>query len=224
MKFIVRNTVSRNITLLNILSCWSAAHPRMIFILTLQSFPRGGVLNVNHLRFPPLLQGGQAVISYAPLGRLSKLAPFRCFFAQVECFSVANLEESEKLWDAKGCHTRGSPFSCETPPHFSPDVHILKTLKCKCPHGSDWLWWGYVYIWTLWAWGCREDRWVDSLPIEVGVQPSGCSWCSIVLAGRLLPACLETNPSTWRLRNVALPLCPRLPCGSPEITESTNHC
>lgn len=29
---------------------------------------------------------------------------------------------------------------------------------------------------------------VDSLPSEVSVQPSGCLWCSIVLAARLLQA------------------------------------
>ena len=69
-------------------------------------------------------------------------------------------------------------------------------------------------------WPC----WVDSLPSEVNVQPSGCSWCSIVLAGPLLLACLKTNPSTWRLGHGALCLCPLHPCGSPEITESTNHC
>lgn len=70
MKFIVRNMVSRNITVLHILSCWSAAHPRMIFILTLQSFPRVGVLNVKCPYFPALLQGEQAAISYASPGEI----------------------------------------------------------------------------------------------------------------------------------------------------------
>lgn len=97
MKFIVRNMVSRNITVLNILSCWSAAHPRMIFILTLQSFPRVGVLNVKCPCFPPSCRVNRQSAIVIPLGRLSKFAPFKWFFAQVGWFSVEITEEGWKL-------------------------------------------------------------------------------------------------------------------------------
>lgn len=46
-----------------------------------------------------------------PLGRLSKFAPFKWFFAQVGWFSVEITEEGWKLWDAKGCHAKDAPFS-----------------------------------------------------------------------------------------------------------------
>jgi len=70
MKFIVRNMVSGNITVLNILSCWSAAHQRMIFILTLQAFPRVGVLDVKCPCLPAVLWDEQAVILYASPGEI----------------------------------------------------------------------------------------------------------------------------------------------------------
>lgn len=121
------------------------------------------------------------------LGRLSKFAPFKWFFAQVGWFSVEITEEGWKLWDAKGCHAKDSPFSCETAAHFFPEVQTLKTLKCKCPHWSDWLWWGYLYIWMLWASGCREDHGLAELilwPVKPAFSPLGaCGAASCCLAG-----------------------------------------
>lgn len=182
MKFIVRNMVSRNITVLNILSSWSAAHPRKIFVLTLQSFPWVGV-NVQCPCFSPLLPGGQAITwryfpslyhADAPLHKRT------IFFEQ--------LEEGEKLWDVKGCCARGSPFSCEVPPCFSSDIQTLKTVKCKCPHWSDWLWWGHPYDWTPWAlWGCMEDHGLAEMIlclVKSMFSPQGaCGAASCWLAG-----------------------------------------
>lgn len=75
------NLVSRNITVLNILSSWSATIPEKIFVLTLQSFLWVGVLNVQCFCFLPVLPGGQAT---------PKLVLCRCSFAQGDHFFWSN--------------------------------------------------------------------------------------------------------------------------------------
>lgn len=129
MKFIVRNMVSRNITVLHILSSWRAAHPRKIFVLTLQSFPWVEVLNVQCPYFPSVLPGGQAIHWGVFPSLYHADAPLHKGTILLE-----QLQEGEKLWDVKGSHAKGSSFSSEVPPCFSPNVQTLKTLKCKCPH------------------------------------------------------------------------------------------
>lgn len=137
MKFIVRNMVSRNIMVLNILSSWSTAHTRKIFVLTLHSFPWVGVLNVQCPCFPPVLPGGQGI----PWGDFPSLYHADTPVHKGTIF-LEHLQEDEKLWDVERSHAKGSFFSCEVSPssllmsrpwkHWSADVLIRQT---------DWLWW-----------------------------------------------------------------------------------
>lgn len=130
--------------------CWifylAGVLPTQEGFLTLQSFLRVGVLNVTCPCFPPLLQGGEGVNSYASPRKKIEAYALQMLLCTSGLFFCTMTEEGEKLWDAKGCHGSGSPFRCEVPPHFSPEVQTLKTLKYKRPNQSDWLCWGYLYL------------------------------------------------------------------------------
>lgn len=127
MKFIVRNMVSRNIMVLNILSSWSAAHPRKIFNSSLISLSWGTKCSM------PLLPSCPARWTGNPLGRFSKLVPCRYSCAQGDHFSGAFTGG----WEALRCKEESCQrlfFQLWGITFFSPDVQTLKTLKCRCPH------------------------------------------------------------------------------------------
>lgn len=145
----------------------------------------------------PLLPSSPARWTGSHLGRFSKLVPCRCSFAPEDHFFGAITGGWEAL-RCKGLLCQ-CPFSCEAPPCFSADVQAWKTLNAKVPigqtgcggatHRTDYC--GLGAVWRPWP--C----WGDSLSGEVSVQPLGCLWCSILLAGWFFQACLKTNPSTW---------------------------
>lgn len=147
MKFIVRNMVSRNITVLNILSCWSAAHPRMIFILTLQSFPRVGVQNVKCPCFPPFLQGEQAVSSCDSPGEIIQVCTiqmvlctsglvfcrnYRGGLEALRCKGVSCQGLSFQLWDSSSLFS-WSPDLENTEVQMSPLIRLaMATCISEC--------------------------------------------------------------------------------------------
>lgn len=194
MKFIVRNIVSRNITVLNILSVWSAAHPRKIFVLTLQSFSLtwGTKCSMSLLPSSPARWTGNH------LGIFSKLVPCRCSFAQEDHFFGAITGGWEAL-RCKGVLCQGLSFQLWGttlllswwPDLENTEVQMSPLVRLAVVRPPIWL-----NTVGLGLYGGPWLCWDDSLPGEVSVQPSGCLWCSILFAGWFLQACLKTNPST----------------------------
>lgn len=186
------------------------------FILTLQSFPRIGVLNVKCPCFPPLLWAGRAVTSYTSHGKITQAHTLQMLLCSSGVFFCSNYRGGWEALRCKGLWGTTS-FLSWSPEPWKP--------RCKCAPWSDQLWRGYPCVWTQWVWGCREDCSLAELilcPVKSAFSPQGA--CGA--ASCCLPACSrrDSNPSTRRLGRVAFPRCPCLPRGSPEIIESTNHC
>lgn len=131
MKFIVRNMVSRSIVVLNILSFWSAARPRMILILTLQSFPRIGVLNVKCPCFPPLLRAGHAVTSYTSHGKITPAHTLQMLLCSSGAFFCSNYRGGWEALRCKGLWGTASFLSWSPEPWKHWGVNVpLSQISC----------------------------------------------------------------------------------------------
>lgn len=134
-----------------------------------------------------------------PLERFSKLVPCRCSFAQGDHFSGAITGEWETLrCKRESCQGLfqlwGTALLLSCFPDLGNTVVQMSPLDTQTGCGGPLLWLNTV---GLGLYGGPWPCWDDSLPGEVCAQPSGCLWCSILLAGWFLQACLKTNPSTW---------------------------
>lgn len=97
-------------------------------ILTLQSFPRIGVLNVKCPCFPPLLWAGQAVTSYTSHGKITQAHTLQMLLCSSGVFFCSNYRGG---WEALRCKGLWG-----VPPHFSPEVQNLENWGVNVPLGQ----------------------------------------------------------------------------------------
>lgn len=148
----------------------------------------------------PLLLSSPARWTGNHLEIFSKLVPCRCSFAQEDHFFWA-ITGGWKALRCKGVLCQGLSFQLWGttlllfwhPNLENTEVQMSPLVRLAVVGPPIWL--NTVGFMGLYGgpWPC----WDDSLPGEVNVQPSGCLWCSILLASWFLQACLKTNPSTW---------------------------